>query len=103
MLVEVGGHPYQVEAHPQVPNDQVALNGLHRRYLQLSLSATVKLNPFVPSSNIALATIEFGVDYVSKKKQDPKAKPKEIDTDRLAQAALLVMEEQLLSHETNAT
>ncbi|KAL3916316.1 MAG: hypothetical protein SGILL_005232 [Bacillariaceae sp.] len=96
MLVEVAGHPYQVEAHPQVPDDQVAMNGLHRRFLQLSLTATVKLNPFVPASNIALATIEFGVDYVSKKKQDPKAKPKEIDTDRLAQTALLVMEEQIM-------
>eukprot|EP00539_Tryblionella_compressa_P007397 CAMPEP_0178763970 /NCGR_PEP_ID=MMETSP0744-20121128/17509_1 /TAXON_ID=913974 /ORGANISM="Nitzschia punctata, Strain CCMP561" /LENGTH=758 /DNA_ID=CAMNT_0020419049 /DNA_START=105 /DNA_END=2381 /DNA_ORIENTATION=+ len=96
MLVEVGGHPYQVEAHSQVPNDQVALNGLQRRYLQLSLNTPVKLNPFVPSSNIALATLELGVDLLAKKKADPKAKPKEIDTDRLAQAALLVMEEQIM-------
>eukprot|EP00339_Tiarina_fusa_P029655 CAMPEP_0117085636 /NCGR_PEP_ID=MMETSP0472-20121206/60178_1 /TAXON_ID=693140 ORGANISM="Tiarina fusus, Strain LIS" /NCGR_SAMPLE_ID=MMETSP0472 /ASSEMBLY_ACC=CAM_ASM_000603 /LENGTH=92 /DNA_ID=CAMNT_0004814927 /DNA_START=88 /DNA_END=366 /DNA_ORIENTATION=+ len=49
MLVEVGGHPYQVEAHPQVPNNEVALNGLQRRFLQLSLNTQVKLNPFVPS------------------------------------------------------
>ena len=96
MLVEVQGHPYVVEAHPQVPNDQVALNGLHRRYLQLSLSATVKLNPFVPSANIALASLELAVDFLSKKKADPKAKPKEIDTDRLAETVLMVLEEQVM-------
>lgn len=96
MLVEVGGHPYQVEAHPQVPNDQVALNGLQRRFLQLSLSTTVKLNPFVPSSGIALAALELAVDMLAKKKPDPKAKPKEMDTDRLAQAVLLVLEEQIM-------
>jgi vesicle-fusing ATPase len=96
MLVEVAGHPYQVEAHPQVPNDQVALNGLQRRFLQLSLNTPVKLNPFVPTSNIALATLELGIDLLAKKKPEPKAKPKEIDTDRLAQATLLVLEEQVM-------
>ena len=96
MLVEVAGHPYQVEAHPQVPNDQVALNGLQRRFLQLSLNTPVKLNPFVPTSNLALASLELAVDFLAKKKADPKAKPKEIDTDRLAQAALLVLEEQIM-------
>jgi vesicle-fusing ATPase len=95
MLVEVHGHAYQVEAHPEVPNDQVALNGLQRRFLQLSLSTSVKLNPFVPSSNIALATLELAVDLL-KKSSDPKAKPKEIDTDRLAQSTLLVLEEQIM-------
>lgn len=96
MLVEVGGHPYQVEAHPQVPNDEVALNGLQRRFLQLSLSTPVKLNPFVPSTNLALATLELTVDLLAKKKPDPKAKAKEIDTTRLAQASLLVLEEQMM-------
>eukprot|EP00934_Nitzschia_sp_Nitz4_P004464 Nitzschia sp. Nitz4//scaffold30_size153850//68395//70650//NITZ4_002777-RA/size153850-processed-gene-0.41-mRNA-1//-1//CDS//3329547261//4454//frame0 len=96
MLVEVCGHPYQVEAHPQVPTDQVALNGLQRRFLQLSLSAPAKLNPFVPSSSLALATLEFAVDFLAKKKPDPKAKPKEIDSTRLAQAALLILEEQIM-------
>jgi vesicle-fusing ATPase len=96
MLVEVNGHPYQVEAHPQVPNDEVALNGLHRRFLQLSLSTPVKLNPFVPSSSLALATLEFTVDMLAKKKPDPKAKPKELDTTRLAQACLLILEEQIM-------
>lgn len=97
MLVEVGGHPYQVEAHPQVPSDQVALNGLQRRFLQLSLNTPVKLEPFVPTSQIALATLELAVDLLAKKKStDPKARPKEIDTDRLAQATLLVLEEQVM-------
>lgn len=96
MLVEVGGHPYQVEAHPQVPNDQVALNGLQRRYLQLSLSAPVKLNPFVSNDSLALATLELSVDFLAKKKADPKVKPKELDTTRLAQTVLLILEEQIM-------
>ncbi len=96
MLVEVSGHPYQVEAHPQVPNDQVALNGLQRRFLQLSLNTPVKLNPFVPSSSLALAALEMSVDMLTKKKPEPKAKPKEMDTTRLAQAVLLVLEEQIM-------
>ena len=96
MLVEVNGHPYQVEAHPQVPNDEVALNGLHRRFLQLSLSTQVKLNPFVPSSSLALATLELTVDFLAKKKADPKAKPQLLDSTRLAQACLLILEEQIM-------
>lgn len=96
MLVEVNGHPYQVEAHPQVPNNEVALNGLQRRFLNLSLSTTVSLKPFVPGPNLALATLEIAVDLLSKKKADPKAKPKEIDTDRLATIVLTVLEEQIM-------
>jgi vesicle-fusing ATPase len=96
MLVEVSGHPYQVEAHPQVPNDQVALNGLQRRFLQLSLNTPVKLNPFVPASSLALAALEMSVDLLAKKKPDPKVKPKEMDTTRLAQAVLMVLEEQIM-------
>ena len=96
MLVEVNGHPYQVEAHPQVPNNEVALNSFHRRFLNLSLSTTVKLNPFVPGPNLALATLEIAIDLLSKKKADPKAKPKEIDTDKLATTVLTVFEEQIM-------
>lgn len=95
LLIDVHGHPYQVEAHPQVQDGQVALNGLQRRYLQLSLGTKVKINPFVPSTNIALATLELAVDLL-KKSKDPKSKPKEMDTDRLAQATLLVLEEQIM-------
>jgi len=97
MLVELNGHPYQVEAHAQVPNEQVALNGLQRRFMNLSLSTTVKVNPFVPSMNLALATLEISVDLLVKKRNaDPKAKPKEIDTDRLAQTVLTLLEEQIM-------
>jgi vesicle-fusing ATPase len=96
MLVDIDGHPYQVEAHPQVPPEEVALNGLQRRFLQLSLSKQVSISPFVPSSSIALAALEFTVDTLAKKKADPKSKPKEIDTNRLAQTVLLVLEEQIM-------
>eukprot|EP00526_Cylindrotheca_closterium_P007020 CAMPEP_0113613192 /NCGR_PEP_ID=MMETSP0017_2-20120614/6510_1 /TAXON_ID=2856 /ORGANISM="Cylindrotheca closterium" /LENGTH=752 /DNA_ID=CAMNT_0000522293 /DNA_START=75 /DNA_END=2333 /DNA_ORIENTATION=+ /assembly_acc=CAM_ASM_000147 len=96
MLVDVNGHPYQVEAHPQVPSDQVALNGLQRRYLQLSLNTAVSIAPFVPTSSVALASVVITVDLLAKKKPDPKAKPKEIDTNRLAQTVLLVLEEQMM-------
>jgi hypothetical protein len=96
ILVTVDKHPYQVEGHPQVPNDQVALNGLQRRFMQLSLNAQVSITPFVPASNIALATLELAVDMLAKKKPDPKSKPKEFDTNRLAQAVLLVLEEQIM-------
>jgi len=97
MLVELNGHPYQVEPHPQVPQNEVALNGLQRRFLNLSLSTAVRINPFVPGPNLALATLEIGVDMLSKKKSgDPKAKPKEIDTDRLASTVLTVLEEQIM-------
>eukprot|EP00957_Ditylum_brightwellii_P160043 12183040-Ditylum_brightwellii.AAC.1 len=41
-LVLVGPHPYAAEAHPQVPDDQVAMNGLHRRFAQLSLSTKLE-------------------------------------------------------------
>jgi len=96
MLVDVAEHPYQVEAHQYIPDDQIALNAFQRRFLQLSLSTPVKINPFVPPSNIALASLELTVDTLAKKKVDPKAKPKQIDTNRLAAAVLLVLEEQIM-------
>ena len=97
MLITVNNkHPYQVEAHDQVPNDQVAFNGLQRRFLQLSLATMVSLTPFVPTSNIALATLELAVDTLAKKKADPKAKKRDLDTTRLAEAVLMNMEEQIM-------
>ena len=91
-------HPYQVESHKDIPNDQVALNGLQRRFLQLSLNTVITLNPYVPSSSIALASLEYTVDFLSKKKPDPKAKPKELDTSRLANAVLTSLEEQMMEN-----
>jgi vesicle-fusing ATPase len=97
MLITVNNkHPYQVEAHDQVPNDQVAFNGLQRRFLQLSLATSVSLTPFVPTHNIALATLELAVDTLAKKKADPKAKKRDLDTTRLAEAVLMNMEEQIM-------
>mmetsp|Transcript_11995 Transcript_11995/g.34659 ORF Transcript_11995/g.34659 Transcript_11995/m.34659 type:complete len:748 (-) Transcript_11995:64-2307(-) len=98
MLVKIADkHAYAVDAHKDVPPDQVALNGLHRRFLQLSLNTPVSLTPFVPDSSMALATLEMGVDMLSKKKPDPKARPKDFDTTRLAQTVMLLLEEQVMS------
>lgn len=96
-----GKHPYCVEGHPQIPNDQVAFNGLQRRFAQLSLAAAVTLQPLQPWPPTPCALIEFAVDTLSKKTSDPsgaksKAKPKELDTERLAQTVLLILEEQVL-------
>lgn len=96
-LVTVGPHPYAAEAHPHVPNDQIALNGLHRRYAQLSLAARVEVRPFVPPPNFALATLEITVDLLAKRSQQgpSRAPPREIDTDRLAQDVLINFEGQI--------
>ena len=97
MLVNVNGkHPYQVEGQKDVPNDQVALNGLQRRFLQVSLNTMMVLDPYVPSSSIALTTVEYSVDLLQKKKPDPKSKPREIDTTRLAVTVLTTLDEQIM-------
>ena len=97
-LVSLNGHPYAVKGHPQVPNDQVALNGLQRRFAKLSLAAPVSLQPWHPYPPPPLATCEISVDTLSKAaSKNPKAKPKELDSDRLAQTVLLVLEEQVLA------
>lgn len=95
-LVSLNGHPYAVEGHPQIPNDQVALNGLHRRFAQLSLAAAVVLQPLQPYPPAPLASLELAVDTLTKAKKDPKVKPREIDSERLAQTVLLVLEDQVL-------
>lgn len=97
-LVVANGHPYAVEGHPQVPNDQVAFNGLQRRFAQLSLAAPVSVQPLQPYPPAPLAAIEIAVDTLAKSKSggNPKAKPKEIDSDRLAKTVLLVLEDQVL-------
>ena len=89
-----GMHPYTIEGHAQIADDTVALNGLQRRFAKLSIAATVTLTPLLqpPVAN----TITLNVDTLSKAKRDPKAKPHEIDTDRLAQTAMLVLEGQVL-------
>lgn len=82
-------YPYSVEAHPQVPDDKIALNGLQRRFMQLSLGATLSVKPFVPPPSFALATLELTVDLLAKKSSSGgKTKPKEFDTERLASDVL---------------
>jgi len=96
-LVTVGRHPYAAEAHPSVDDGSIALNGLHRRYAQLSLAAKVVVRPFVPPPNFALATLEITVDLLAKRSQQgpSRAPPREIDTDRLAQDVLINFEGQI--------
>mmetsp|Transcript_13318 Transcript_13318/g.25262 ORF Transcript_13318/g.25262 Transcript_13318/m.25262 type:complete len:759 (+) Transcript_13318:150-2426(+) len=89
-----GLHPYTIEGHPQIPDDTVALNGLQRRFAKLSIAATVTLTPLLQPPQVS--TITLHVDTLSKAKRDPKAKPHEVDTDRLAQTVMLVLEGQVL-------
>lgn len=88
-LITVGPHVYVAEGNPAVPDDKIALNGLQRRYAQLSLSNRVEIRPFLPPPNYALATLEIEVDLLQKKAAQPGAPPKDIDTDRLAADVLL--------------
>lgn len=89
-----GLHPYCIEGHAQIPDDTVGLNGLQRRYAKLSIAATVTITG-LPQAPVATAMV-LTVDTLSKAKRDPKAKPHEVDTDRLAQTALLVLEGQVI-------
>lgn len=95
-LVSVNGHPYAVEGHREISNEEVALNGLQRRYCKFSLNAPASLQPLQPYPPTPLAVIEMAVDTISKAKRDPKAKPKDIDTTRLAETVFLVLEDQVL-------
>ena len=97
-----GKHPYAVEGHPAVPNEQVAMNGLQRRFARLSLATAITLQPLQPYPPAPLAMLEFAVDTLSKSASKTAAsggkapKPKELDSDRLAQTCLLLLEEQVL-------
>jgi vesicle-fusing ATPase len=105
-LVDLNGHPYAIEGHPQVPNDQVSLNGLQRRFAQFSLAANVLIQPLQPYPPPPLAVIDFAVDTLAKSSKSAgpggaKVKPREIDSDRLAQTVVLLLEDQVF--ETNMT
>jgi vesicle-fusing ATPase len=82
-LARVHSKPYAIEGHPQVADDKVCLNGLQRRFLQLSLGTTISVKSFSPPPNFSLATLEFSVDLLAKKSTNSK-KAKELDTERLA-------------------
>ena len=90
-LITVGPHVYIAEGNSSVPDDKIALNGLQRRYAQLSLANRVEVRPFVPPpNNYALATLEIELDLLSKKSTvAPGTPPREVDTDRLASDFLL--------------
>lgn len=98
-LVRLNDRPYTVEGHPQIEQAQIGLNGLQRRTAQLSLAAPVTLTPYQPYPPPALATIVFAVDLLAKSKAPAGSKKhqKEIDTDRLHQTVLLVLEGQVLA------
>lgn len=67
-LVSLNGMPFAVEGHAQVPNEQVAMNGLQRRVAKLSLATAVTLQPLVPYPPAPLASIVFAVDTLAKSK-----------------------------------
>ena len=95
-LVTVGPHVYIAEGNASVPDDKIALNGLQRRYAQLSLANRVEVRPFVPPpSKFALATLDIRVDLLQKKATTGgggNVPPREIDTNRLASDFLLNFE-----------
>jgi len=71
------------------------MNGLHRRFAQLSLSTKLEVRAFVPPPNFALATLELTVDLLAKRSAG-RGPPKEIDTERLASDVLLNYEGQIM-------
>lgn len=93
MFVMMGPYAYVAEAHPSVPEEQVALNGLHRRFAQLSLAATVEVRLYSPPADHASASLEITVDLLAKRSS---GKPRELDTDRLANDVLLNYEGQIM-------
>lgn len=94
-LITVNGHPYAVEGNDQVPDDSIALNGLHRRFAKLSIGQAVSITGINPPA-LPLVDLTMTVDTLAKKSVDPK-RPIEIDTSRLAQTVLLVLENQVLA------
>jgi vesicle-fusing ATPase len=99
-LVSINGVPYAVEGHPGVNPEQIAMNGLQRGAASFSLMSPATLQPLTPLP-APLETLEMSVGTLSTPKSTapgaPKAKPREIDTDRLAQTVLLVLEQQVLA------
>lgn len=59
-MVQVGRHVYAAEGSDAVPDDKIALNGLQRRYAQLSLANKVEVRPFVPPPTYALGEFCVG-------------------------------------------
>jgi len=68
------------------------LNGLQRRFLQLTLTSIVSLRPFAPPPTAALGNLVLSVDLLAKKKRD--GGPKQIDTELLSTDVLTAFENQ---------
>lgn len=88
VLVRINHHPFALDGNDAVPEDEIALNGLQRRFLQTSLGTVVSVKHFSPPPNFMLARLELSVDFLSKRAANPRAKPRELDTDRLASDVL---------------
>lgn len=84
-LVSVGPHIYIAEHNKDVPDDKIGLNGLQRRFAQLSLANKVEVRPFIIPPTFALATLEISIDLLKKPSSGERgATPREVDTDRVA-------------------
>ena len=94
VLATVDGTPYAMSPHPSIGDDVIGMNGIQRRVQRLAVAQAVLIEPFVPPSNVnfALGSIELAVNLLSKK---ATGRPKEIDTDRLAEEVLLSYEGQV--------
>jgi len=101
LLVSLGSNAlYVAEGHSSVPDDQIALNGLQRRFCQFSLNTRTEVKKFNPPPNFALASLEFSVDLLTKRSSgshDSRARPREIDTDKLAIDVLTLYEEHVFT------
>ena len=99
VLVTVGPHVYAVEVNNEVPDTEVAMNGLQRRFGQFSLATRVEVKRFPVPPNFALASLEVSVDTLAKKPASSSTSSsrepvKDIDTERLARDVLLNYEGQ---------
>jgi len=68
LLVQVNHHVYTASALAAVEVGNIALNGLHRRYSQLTLNQQVQVSAFVPRAEVALARISVTIDFLVKNK-----------------------------------
>ena len=97
LFVRLKNVVYMAEGHASVSDEHVALNGLHRRFAQLSLAAKVEVELAfreVPAE-YALGSCEITVDLLAKRNASPN-QPRVLDTERLAQDVLLNYEYQIV-------
>ena len=97
LLISVGDSAFVAEGHNSVASGQIALNGLQRRYLRLSLKAKLEVKPYVPPPNSVLASLEMSVDLLAKRTPPGKVQARQIDTERLAEDVIRNYEEHVFS------